>query len=485
MDNAFRFLTGDDERHLAEKAVSSKYDAGAVILEEGSRRKAIFRIRSGKVRVERAHLGRGIGFARLGAGEMFGEMSFLESVGASASIIAEEPTEIDVIDGALIGALLESVPGFAARFYHSLAALLSQRLRETSSLLPHLMVEDVPQVNRFHAPRASQATKAPTPPTLIAAVETFKTAMMHADRALKDKKSATPEIQEQVSSACGALTASLRTHIEQEEHLEKSIGAYVFRETFSLFMLSVLLDRSYTKPRGYAGDYYTIEMIYEDVEKGDGRLGPLVDRWMRQIPATRAVKNRRPFVSSAIRQAASAWRGDGPAPITSLASGPARELFDIFAAKDSPEIHATCIDIDNEALAFVAEASRKAGIESRLTLSQENVIRLSRGRGKTALGPQQMIYSIGLIDYLQDPFVVKLLDWVHDHLVPGGTVMVGNFDTSNPDKAFMDHILEWQLIHRSPADMQRLFAESKFGKTPVEVKVEDAGVNLFAVATRQ
>jgi len=82
-------------------------------------------------------------------------------------------------------------------------------------------------------------------------------------------------------------------------------------------------------------------------------------------------------------------------------------------------------------------------------------------------------------------FVVKLLDWIHDHLAPGGTTMVGNFDKSNPDKAFMDHVVEWQLIHRSPDDLKKLFADSKFGKTPVDVRVEDAGVNLFAVATRQ
>ena len=485
MKTPLQYLTQDDQKLLAQNVTKSSVDKDAVILEEGSRRQALFLVREGAVRVERAHLGRGVSFARLGPGELFGEVSFLEQSGASASVIADEDgTVVDIIEGRDIQNLLSSVPGFGTRFYHSVALTLSERLRTASAMLPPLLVEDVPQVNRFHAPRSSAAMQAIIPPSLTKSVEDFKTAMMVADRSLTEKKKPDDAtVQKMVNAACDAMHDSLRKHIEQEAHLEKGIGAYVFRETFSLFMLSTLIDRSFSKPRGYAGDFFTIEIVYEDKAEGGGRLGRFIDRWMRDIPASTAVRNRRPLLAAAIADELARWKEDEPMPIASLASGPAREVFDIFERGGAP-VHATCIDIDGEALAFVAEQASKRGISDHLTLAQDNLIRLSRGRGKTALAPQQLMYSIGLIDYLQDDFVITLLDWVHATLRPGGTAIVGNFDVSNPNKAFMDHVLEWQLIHRTPADLKRLFASSKFGKAKVDVRAEDAGVNLFAFARK-
>src|SRR5262249_55308529 len=79
--NPLRFLTKDDFRLLHECAERRRYAPDEVILEEASRQRAIFVIRSGTVRVERDHLGRGVPFAILDDGEMFGEMSFLEENG--------------------------------------------------------------------------------------------------------------------------------------------------------------------------------------------------------------------------------------------------------------------------------------------------------------------------------------------------------------------------------------------------------------------
>lgn len=132
--NSFQFLTDDDRRLFENRAERRTYDPDEPILEEGSTLQAIFVVRRGAVRVERDHLGSGVPFARLEEGEVFGEMSFLENAGASASVVADDRVEVDVIDGAHVQALLVSVPGLATRFYQSLAVALSARLRQTSYL---------------------------------------------------------------------------------------------------------------------------------------------------------------------------------------------------------------------------------------------------------------------------------------------------------------------------------------------------------------
>ena len=486
MQNTLRFLTQDDHRLLLEQAQPLVYQRNQPILEEGTQRAALFVVRQGSARIERAHFGRGVAFGRLGAGDVFGESAFLEALPASASVIADEDEVIvDVLDGQIVQSLLTSVPGLAPRFYQSLAVTLAQRLRETSALLPPLLIEDVPQVNRFHAPRSSALPQEQLPPSLVDAVESFKTAMMEAELALKGKKLDDIAAQERVNTACDLITTTLREHVRKLAHLEDHIGAYVFRETFSFFMRSANIDRWFTKPRGYAGDFYTIELVYEDQPAGDGRLGRFIDRWALNIAAARAVRNRRGLLSNSIGEVVGRLAGRETSRITSLASGPAREVFDLFTETRQPDVHVTCIDIDNEALAYASERARALGVENRITFAQDNVIRLSRGRGKTTLEPQHLIYSIGLIDYLEDEHIVRLLDWIHDQLLPGGTVILGNFDTANPDKAFMDHVLEWRLIHRTPQDLELLFARSKFADTPVDVRYEEQRINLFALCRKR
>ena len=128
----FRFLTEDDQRLLLEKARRLTYQPDEVIIEEGSKRQALFFVHSGHVRVERERLGVATSMIRLGPGEIFGEMAFVEDRGASASVVADGAVEVDVIEGSYVQALLMSVPGLAARFFQSLAVTLSNRLRDTS-----------------------------------------------------------------------------------------------------------------------------------------------------------------------------------------------------------------------------------------------------------------------------------------------------------------------------------------------------------------
>ena len=324
------------------------------------------------------------------------------------------------------------------------------------------------------------------PASLVAAVERFKTSMLLLDRSLRTRRLDAAPAQAGVSAACDALCASLREHVRRAPHLEAHIGRYVFRETFAFFAGSANIDRWIAKPRGYAGDFYTIDLMYDDRPDGVGRLGRLIDRWALDLSVVRAVRNRRGLLADAIRDVATrAARTAGePVLVTSLASGPAREILDVLTAPDAPPIHATCVDVDDEAIAFATERARERRVSDHITFARDNVIRLARGRGRTSIPPQHLIYSVGLIDYLEDEHVVALLDWIHDRLRPGGTAIVGNMDVANPDRAFMDHILEWRLIHRRADDLRALFARSRFGDGQVDVRMEAERINLFACCTR-
>jgi SAM-dependent methyltransferase len=244
--------------------------------------------------------------------------------------------------------------------------------------------------------------------------------------------------------------------------------------------------RFYEKPRGYAGDSESIEMIYDNRPSGRSAVGRILDECFLAQPAAAAVRNRRGLLATWIRETVERKPEGETARIASMASGPARELFDVLEDESlARSLHATCVDFDADALRTVADRQRQEFPGANLHLLRENLISVAFGRRELSVEPLDLAYSIGLIDYFQDRLVVKFLDSLHDRLAPGGMVILGNFHPSNPDRGIMECFLEWNLIHRCEVDMERLFAASSFGPDSVEIVFEEERVNLFALARKR
>ena len=127
-----KYLNASDAKVLSALAERQTFAADDVLLREGEDHSALFLIRSGSVRVERTHMDFRYEVSRFGAGQLFGEMAFVEGFSASADVLANEAVEVDVIAASHVSKLSEQDPAFAGRFYHSLAEILSRRLRETT-----------------------------------------------------------------------------------------------------------------------------------------------------------------------------------------------------------------------------------------------------------------------------------------------------------------------------------------------------------------
>ena len=129
----FRFLTEADWMLALEKAERRTFADGEALIEQDGEFRQLCIIEQGEVRVEmRSPDGGRVVITRGGYGQVFGEMSLLGRTGASASVIAEGEVTAHVITEEQLLALLVSVPGFATRFYHSLAVELARRLREAN-----------------------------------------------------------------------------------------------------------------------------------------------------------------------------------------------------------------------------------------------------------------------------------------------------------------------------------------------------------------
>lgn len=109
-------------RHLA---------AGEVVFREGDPGKEMFIVLSGRVRVQRRTRQGPVTIATLGPGSFFGEMSLLEKLARSATVVAEEPSDVIAIGEGRFLAALTAEPQLALR----MMKVLSSRIRRLEEAL--------------------------------------------------------------------------------------------------------------------------------------------------------------------------------------------------------------------------------------------------------------------------------------------------------------------------------------------------------------
>jgi CRP-like cAMP-binding protein len=126
------FLDPAEETALLANASVKLFAPEQMVFDQNVPMRAIFFVEDGSVRVERNDRGAIVPLTTLGVGEFFGEMSFVDGAPTSARMVAEEPSRLRIIDAATVEDMVKTDPRFAARFYHSIAAILAERLRLTS-----------------------------------------------------------------------------------------------------------------------------------------------------------------------------------------------------------------------------------------------------------------------------------------------------------------------------------------------------------------
>ena len=136
LDDIFGELDFEDRVRLLESANPETFQPGSVIIRQGEELKTIFVILDGEVVVEQLnpHETETMELARLGVGNVFGEMSFLTGERTSATV--RTMTEVDVLclPHRHLRNFLDQDPTFAAQFFKSLAVTLAARLKVANLL---------------------------------------------------------------------------------------------------------------------------------------------------------------------------------------------------------------------------------------------------------------------------------------------------------------------------------------------------------------
>jgi CRP-like cAMP-binding protein len=121
-------LRDEDLLWLFQVGERKVVNRGTAIVHEGVRPNAIFVVIRGGFSVGVEALA-DEPLAKLGAGELIGEISFLEGSPASATIVADEESTVLTVDNWALNERVRKDTAFAARMYRAFALVAERRLR--------------------------------------------------------------------------------------------------------------------------------------------------------------------------------------------------------------------------------------------------------------------------------------------------------------------------------------------------------------------
>lgn len=485
---ALEYLTDHDWNLLLEKAETLTFPKGETILAQGSQTRSIYLLVQGYASVESSHAGQGIYLNQIGPGEIFGEISFLENLGATASVIASETAEVQVITEQYLLSLLNSVPGLATRFYHSLALTLAQRLRQSIARFSSFP-ETIQATESFLSTSTVDLDPHPIPAALISQINQCRAQLFEIEQSLIAQEQSPEQAEAQVFQACDQWLQVMGQYSQPESCLDgdasvgNSLRHYLFRETFPLLMQSATLARCQAQGQGYGNDYQIGELIENRIPQGAGAIGASIDAWFLSRPFCQGHRQGRQLLGDLIAQLAIPFQPQ-LTRVTSLACGNSREIFDLFTQHADLDLYLTCIDPNPAALAFNVQTYRQLGTTDRMTFLQNDIRAIVQDQERLALPPQQIIYGFNLCDRWRDGDVILLLNWIYQALAPQGTAILSSYHPEGSDRLLLEQILNWKIFPRIEESWRDLIHRSLFISAKIQFQTDPTGQFLFPLLTK-
>ena len=128
----FEKLNFDEAAGLASQFQHIKYEPGQIIIEQNAIGEALYIVKSGTVTVVKSDDDSEQTLATLGRGELFGEMSLVETELTSASVRAIDEVECLVLPKFAVEQIMQYDRDFSLKIYQAFCNILSERLRKTT-----------------------------------------------------------------------------------------------------------------------------------------------------------------------------------------------------------------------------------------------------------------------------------------------------------------------------------------------------------------
>ena len=259
----------------------------------------------------------------------------------------------------------------------------------------------------------------------------------------------------------------------------------VFRDLVSSWIFkSSGSYRCLEKPKGYPGDYETLEIIYDrKTFSKDNELGYYFDLYFLNNPYAEAVRKRKDKLKDMLENIIG--KSNKTLKILDLACGGSKEVRDICEEKKSnvvnKDVNFFLLDWDEEALEFSKKQLEKAPENFKIDFIRDNIISFVR---KTKFyeenGQMDIIYSIGLADYFTDRILKAMVTNAYKGLKRGGKFIIAHKDkeisfSHIPPEWFGD----WTFFQRNEQDLFSLIESAGQDWSEIKIDRDETGDIFF------
>lgn len=246
-------------------------------------------------------------------------------------------------------------------------------------------------------------------------------------------------------------------------------------ETAPWFSQSWMANRARTKPTGFPGDCMMLATLYDEQAPTRG-LGGYIDAFILNLPLAVAVRERMKTAREFLKREVASCEGD--LRILDVASGPCREFVNWTAKPRNGRVFVTCLDTDPESLDFVRRnvAPTAAGLE-QMRLERYNAFRTKSAKAtERHFGRFDILYSVGLADYIPDESLTAMLEGWRLSVDDGGVMYVAFKDCREYDKTPYQWHLDWHFFQRTEEDCRQLLAAAGFDLATVVTERDASGI---------
>jgi SAM-dependent methyltransferase len=242
---------------------------------------------------------------------------------------------------------------------------------------------------------------------------------------------------------------------------------------------SPLVNRLQSWPRGYPGDFETVEWLCEAENRATpGTLAWGIEECALHSPIAQQHRNK---VAIQARAVLARLLELPPARIASIGCGGCRDLRLIQQVLPGSCGRFVLVDGDAGALRFARE--HLGSLAERCDFVAGKVPRVLPSLA--AQGPFDLVVAGGLFDYLPDRWAVTTLRECRRLLAPTGRLLLSNIAAGNPFRPWMEYLARWTLIERTAADVTRLLTEAGFAAGSDTSSRDATGLALIVETTQR
>ncbi|TNE85804.1 MAG: cyclic nucleotide-binding domain-containing protein [Deltaproteobacteria bacterium] len=436
----------DQQRALfLSKAEVIDLHKGAQLLRRGEPGGDLFWIEEGSLEVVDRRPTPELILAVLKAGHVVGEMSFVDDAPRSADVRAAERCRVHHWTREDLHALIEREPHLGVSIYRSIATTAIRRTREATNTVVATGFAKAASTGGASSVRATEDARrlADEVKRRLRAAET----KLRADAADAAAKTDVRQTMEDLRTEVNALFVAHATPEASDE-----AAAVLAGELHPYLVRSSLADRCIRRHQGVAGTADILSHVLVGRPSGDGQLGELLDDWLLDLPTVTALRTLRdPTVNGVLAQLP-AHRNRR---VLLLNAGTGSLVTHLAAHLGERPTVLTIVDQSRDALAFHDAAVEDIASGVIIQTTQERFVAFAEGRTRHSFPRQDVVIIHGLLEYLPDRMVVSLLQAAGKTLAPGGVVVLSALDEAD-DSLFLDRVLSWPTIRRSPEAIGRL-----------------------------